>query len=63
MKRIKAFRYLSKRIPMDQFDILSHIVFVVAFLSNIQPPLRDSAVDSDPDSEEFDEDLTKMEYE
>ena len=43
MKRIKAFSYLKRTIPVLQFDIVSHIVFVVAMLSNYQCPLRDSS--------------------
>jgi hypothetical protein len=42
MKRIKAFSYLKRTIPVSQFDLISHIVFVVAMLSNLQPPLKDS---------------------
>jgi uncharacterized membrane protein YgcG len=50
MKRIKAFSYLKRTIPVTQFDILSHIVFVVAMLSNYQCPLKDSELST------FDED-------
>jgi len=54
MKRIKAFKYLTKVIPFDQFDILSHIVFVIAFLSNLQPPIIDSdTVNQDSDSDQL----------
>lgn len=51
MKRIKAFSYLARTIPFDQFDILSHIVFVIAFLSNFQPPLRDTELHDDRDED------------
>ena len=42
MKRIKAFSSMQRRIPITQFDVLSHLVFVVCFLSNLQVPLTES---------------------
>ncbi len=39
MKRMKAFKYLAREIPFDQFDVLSYIVFAIACLSNMQPAL------------------------
>ena len=45
MKRIKAFKAIAKTVPADQLDILSHVVFVIAFLSNLQPPLKDRVFD------------------
>ncbi len=43
MKRMKAFKYLARAIPFDQFDVLSCIVFAIAFLSNMQPALTESS--------------------
>ena len=51
MKRIKAFSYLKRTIPVVQFDLISHMVFVCAMMSNFQCPLRDSDAAADPDSE------------
>jgi len=47
MKRCKAFGYLHRVVPLDQLDILSHIVYVIAFLSNFQCPLTQAEEDED----------------
>jgi hypothetical protein len=39
VKRFKAFKYLKRTIPVNQFDILSHLAFVVVMLCNYQVPL------------------------
>lgn len=40
MKRIKAYSFLKRVVAVTMWDLVSHAVFVVFMLSNLQPPLR-----------------------